>query len=57
MIRFPKDCWNKNCPHFHCWDMSVDDFTCVCDKLKKQVDACDEDFSFLVCPEPPREGE
>ena len=50
MNRFPKDCWHKRCPYFHFWDMSVDDITCVCDKLHKQIDACDEDFVFMVCP-------
>lgn len=48
--RFPKDCWEKNCEHFHTHDMSIDDLLCVCDLLKMQCDACDEDFSFLLCP-------
>lgn len=48
--RFPKDCWGKECPHFHTWDMSVDDLCCVCDLLEMQCDACDEDWSFLLCP-------
>jgi len=50
MGRFPKDCWNKNCEHFHVWDMSVDDLCCACDLLKRECDACDEDYSFLICP-------
>ena len=50
MHRFPKDCWHKNCPYFHVWDMSVDELCCACDLLKKQCDACDEDYSFLKCP-------
>ena len=48
--RFPKDCWDKKCPHFHTWDMSVDDLCCVCDLLEMKCDACDEDWSFLLCP-------
>ena len=50
MSRFPKDCWDKECPYFHYWDMNVDDLTCFCDKLKKQIDACDEDWCFYICP-------
>lgn len=41
MDRFPKDCWTKDCPHFHVWDMSVDDLCCACDVLDKECDACD----------------
>lgn len=48
--RFPKDCWGKQCPHFHTWDMSVDDLCCYCDVLEVECDACDEDWSFLLCP-------
>ena len=50
MNRFPKDCWDKKCPHFHIVDMSIDDLLCACDILKKKCDACDADFCFLVCP-------
>ena len=51
MSRFPKDCWNKQCEHFHVIDMSVDDLLCACDLLDKQeCDACDEDYCFLTCP-------
>ena len=50
--RFPKDCWKKKCPHFHTVDMSIDDLVCTCDLLKMQCDACDEDWSFLLCPLP-----
>jgi hypothetical protein len=51
--RFPKDCWSKNCcKHFHTWDMSVDDLCCRCTLLKVECDACDENFSFLLCPLP-----
>ena len=47
--KFPKDC-PLNCPHFHTYDLSVDDWTCICDKLKVQIDECDMDFSFMFCP-------
>ena len=50
MSRFPKDCWDKKCEHFHVWDMSVDDLCCACDLLHTECDACDEDFCFLRCP-------
>lgn len=50
MSRFPKDCWDKNCEHFHYWDMSVDDFCCACDILQRECDACDEDYCYLRCP-------
>lgn len=48
--RFPKDCWDKKCEHFHTWDMSVDDLACMCDALMCYCDACDEDYSFVLCP-------
>lgn len=48
--RFPKDCWAKKCPHFHVVDLSIDDLSCICDLLKQSCDACDEDFSFVLCP-------
>ena len=59
MSRFPKDCWGKNCPHFHTVDMSIDDLLCACDILRAKCDACDEDFCFLICPlsKRPPEGE
>lgn len=40
MIRFPIDC-PMECPHLQAWDMSVDDWTYVCDELKTQIDDCD----------------
>ena len=39
MNRFPKDCWGKNCPHFHAVDMSIDDLLCACDILQAKCDA------------------
>lgn len=48
--RFPKDCWEKNCPHFKVWDMNIDDLCCYCDLLKVKCDACDEMFSLYLCP-------
>ena len=47
--KFPQDCTN-DCPHFHAWDMSVDDWTCVCNLLKIQIDLCDSDFKWAYCP-------
>lgn len=57
MNRFPKDCWGKNCPHFHTIDMSIDDLLCICDILRAKCDACDEDFCSLFCPLSEREEE
>lgn len=45
---FPMDC--RGCPHYHTWDMSVDDWTSVCDVLKVQIDDCDSDFYKYKCP-------
>lgn len=50
MSRFPKDCWDKNCPHFKYWDMSVDDLCCRCDLLQEECDACDEEYCNTICP-------
>ena len=50
--RFPKNCWDKKCPHFHTRDLSIDDLVCTCDLLKIQCDACDEDFCLYLCPLP-----
>lgn len=47
--RFPRDC-TTDCPHFKTWDLSVDDWTCVCDKLGVQIDECDMDFFWRYCP-------
>lgn len=47
--RFPQDCTTE-CPHFRTWDLSIDDWTCVCDLLKVQVDECDMDFAWMYCP-------
>ncbi len=46
--RFPKDCWEKKCEHFHVWDMSIDDLCCFCDLLQLECDACDE--GYVRCP-------
>ena len=48
-ILFPKDC-PKECPYLRCWDLSIDDWTSVCDKLKIQIDDCDMDFNSVECP-------
>ena len=50
MDRFPKDCWDKKCKHFHVTDLSVDDLLCACDVLGYECDACDEDYCHLCCP-------
>lgn len=46
---FPRDCTDK-CPHFQTWDMSVDDWTCICDLLGVQIDVCDMNYQFMHCP-------
>lgn len=46
---FPLDCTTE-CPHYKTWDMSVDDWTSVCDILKVQVDDCDGDYIRYRCP-------
>lgn len=49
---FPKDC-TKNCPYYKRWDLSVDDYTNVCDKLHIQVDDYDAYSPFYIprlCP-------
>lgn len=48
-IVFPRDC-SRRCPHFRTWDMSIDDWTSVCDLLKIQVDDCDMDYKYEICP-------
>lgn len=49
VIIFPRDC-SRNCPHFHTWDMSIDDWTSVCDLLKIQIDDCDMNYRYEICP-------
>ena len=46
---FPRDC-PHDCPHFRAWDMSIDDWACVCDLLHCQIDECDEDYQQARCP-------
>lgn len=46
---FPLDCTPK-CPHLRTWDMSIDDWTSVCDILKVQVDDCDGYIIRYRCP-------
>lgn len=33
--KFPKDCWDKKCPHFHRRALSIDDL--VCTKSRRYV--------------------
>lgn len=47
--KFPIDC-NEKCKYFACWDLSVDDLTCVCRKMNVQIDLCDSDFQRFICP-------
>lgn len=48
--RFPIGCPN-DCPHLHSWDLSVDDWTHVCDKLEMQMDEYDYGYNiFPFCP-------
>jgi len=49
MKLFPRDC-NGKCPHVSVRDLSIDDLVITCRKLKMSCDACDEDFSFYLCP-------
>ena len=54
--RFPIDC-PLDCEFHKMWDLSVDDYTHVCEKLGKQMDECDYGYGmFLLCPME-REGE
>lgn len=57
-MRFPIDC-PADCPHHTQWDMSVDDYTHVCDLLKMQIDEYDCGFAGLLplCPKERREDE
>ena len=50
-IRFPVDC-PCDCPYIHSWDMSIDDYTYVCDALDMQIDGCDTFYKSLLpnCP-------
>lgn len=50
-IRFPVDC-PYDCPYIRSWDMSIDDYTYVCDALGMQIDGCDTFFKSLLpyCP-------
>ena len=49
MKKFPLDCSFK-CPHYHSYDLSIDDWTCICDKLNVQIDEYDTDFKWMFCP-------
>lgn len=49
---FPKDC-EETCPYFRRWDLSVDDYTNACEKLRIQVDDMDAYSPFYIpffCP-------
>ena len=55
MSGFPIDC-PADCPHLKSWDMSVDDWTYVCDELNVQIDGCDT-FNKWFLPTCPLERE
>lgn len=52
MKRFPIDC-PYDCPYHKQWDLSVDDYTHVCDLLDMQIDEYDCGFPELlpICPQ------
>ncbi len=58
MIQFPIDC-PIDCPHLKAWDMSIDDWTYVCDKLSVQIDGCDMLVKWVlpICPIERKENE
>ena len=45
--RFPHDC--QGCKHYVHYDMSVDDWTSICDYMHTQVDDCDSDNMWCYC--------
>lgn len=47
MRSFPKDC-PKECKYLKSWDLSIDDWTHVCEKLHIQTD--DYDCLSPFCP-------
>ena len=42
LIRFPKACSKKNCPHFKSWESGIMEITCRCKLLNVECDADDE---------------
>ena len=56
MTRFPIDC-PAECPHMQAWDMSIDDWTYVCNKLSVQIDGCDTWVKWLLPTCPIEKGE
>ena len=49
MKKFPEDC-PRDCPHLTSFDMSIDDWTNICDLIPAQVDDCDMDYVSYPCP-------
>lgn len=50
--KFPIDC-NSDCPYLRQWDLSIDDWTNVCTKLKTQIDDIDAygvNAGLPLCP-------
>ena len=50
-MRFPIDC-PADCPHHIRWDLSIDDYTHVCNLLNIQIDEYDCGFPGMLplCP-------
>ena len=49
---FPRDC-PKDCPYYKSWDLSIDDYTNLCEILGIQIDDCDAYGPFhvsMLCP-------
>ena len=48
MSMFPKDCWEKNCTHFHEMD---DDYghVCACDVLCVNCLNAEKDWAIVAC--------
>ena len=46
---FPRDC-RDDCEFYRAWDINIDDLTCVCMKLNRQIDLCDCGRSYEECP-------
>jgi len=48
MNKFPKDC--KDCPYYTYYDMSIDDYTSICEINGMHIDDCDTHFQSFECP-------
>lgn len=51
VVRFPQDCWDKECPYFTSKYLEEEnDTVCKCKLLSEVHSASNERRSFLVCP-------